>query len=79
MGGSMTGTIYRGTIHRLDPRGFGFVRSDDGIEWFFPAKHTTVPFDTLTLGQRVEFVLKLVAHKGLRAFSVTPTVAQVAA
>ncbi len=49
--------MAEGTIRRLvGDRGFGFIASDDGREYFFHASAVQgVQFDALREGQRVEF------------------------
>jgi cold shock CspA family protein len=62
-----------GTIVELDPRGFGFVKGDDGSQLFFPAREvrgTTI--DRLRLRMRVRYTPTIHPFKGPRAFSVQP-------
>lgn len=47
----MTGTIKR----IVRDRGFGFIRGEDGQEWFFHRSGVHDHFDTLMEGQKVEF------------------------
>lgn len=66
-----------GTIKKLvQDKGFGFISTTDGTDVFFHC--STVPeqqFDTLEVGQQVEFTLDNQGNgkgKGPRAASVTP-------
>jgi CspA family cold shock protein len=45
-----------GSIKRLvRDRGFGFIRDDNGQEWFFHRSAVEGSFDSLNEGQRVSF------------------------
>jgi cold shock protein len=45
-----------GTIKALyRNRGFGFIRDDAGLDWFFPRTSVEGSFDQLNEGQRVTF------------------------
>ena len=64
-----------GTIKKIvQDKGFGFIASEQGGDVFF--HHTTVAdrqFDSLEVGQQVEFTLDgQGGGKGPRAASVTP-------
>lgn len=59
-----------GTIKRLvRDRGFGFIRDDDGHEWFFHRSAVQGNFDQLSEGQKVSFEEEPSA-KGPRAGNV---------
>lgn len=61
-----------GVIKKLFPeKGFGFIKSDDGGEFFFHRSGVSRPgrFDDLEEGQRVEFEEEK-SDKGPRAVSV---------
>ncbi len=48
--------MAQGTIKKLVDRGFGFIGTDTGQEYFFHMSSVHgVPFDALREGQRVEF------------------------
>ena len=66
-----------GTIKKLvQDKGFGFIATNDGTDVFF--HHSTVAdaqFDSLEVGQSVEFTVDSQGNKGgkgPRAASVTP-------
>lgn len=48
--------IY-GTIERIEAdKGFGFIKDDGGMDWFFVREGVrTGSFDTLWIGERVAF------------------------
>jgi cold shock CspA family protein len=58
-----------GRVRSLDPRGFGFIFGDDRVEYFFHASHNPA-FNTLIVGQHVQFEVKRRQFKGLRAVNV---------
>lgn len=61
-----------GTIKKLTDKGFGFIRADNGTEYFF--HHSGLAkgrFDQLVEGQAVTFELGN-SPKGPRAEKVTP-------
>ncbi len=61
-----------GTIKRLTDRGFGFIATPDGVEYFFHhSACTTRPFDSMHEGDSVTFTLGR-GPKGPRAENVTP-------
>ena len=48
--------MAQGTIKKLMERGFGFIATDTGQEYFFHGSSMQgVPFDELREGQQVEF------------------------
>lgn len=51
--------MARGTIRRLyEHRGFGFIQSEDGRDYFFHRSDVLrIPFETLQVGQAVEYTL----------------------
>ena len=63
-----------GTIHRLvRDRGFGFIKSDDGQDFFFHRSELQgVTFDLLKEGQSVEFD-KGQSPKGPKAVNIKLT------
>jgi CspA family cold shock protein len=66
-----------GTIKRLTPdRGFGFIRGEDGNEYFFHRSEVGggLGFDELREGQRVTFEPRQ-ADKGPRAAEIRPAAA----
>jgi CspA family cold shock protein len=61
-----------GTIKRLTDKGFGFIASGEGTEYFFHQSACTgTPFDALREGQRVTFTVGQ-GPKGPRAENVKP-------
>lgn len=61
-----------GTIKKLvHDRGFGFIASEDGKDYFFHRSglDTTMNFDSLTGGERVTFEIET-SQKGPRAHRV---------
>lgn len=65
----MTGTVKR----LVRDRGFGFIRGEDGVEWFFHRSSMRGgDFDALNEGQRVHFEQEQ-SPKGPRAGSVRAT------
>jgi CspA family cold shock protein len=72
------GTLtMNGTIKKLTPeRGFGFIRGEDGTEYFFHRSELRegLRFDELKAGQRVSFEPRQ-ADKGPRAAEVSPAAA----
>ena len=66
---SMTST--NGTIKRITDKGFGFIATPEGTEYFFHQSACTgTPFDDLREGQRVSFTVGQ-GPKGPRAENVT--------
>lgn len=65
----MTGTIKRITIDR----GFGFIRADDGVEYFFHRSELRggLVFEQLKAGQPVTFEARQ-GDKGPRAAEINP-------
>ena len=66
-----------GTIKKLTPaRGFGFIRGEDGQEYFFHRSELRagLSFDELREGQRVVFEARQ-ADKGPRAAAISPAAA----
>jgi len=60
-----------GTIKRLTDKGFGFIATDEGIEYFFhQSACTRTPFDQLREGQAVSFSIGQ-GPKGPRAENVS--------
>jgi len=61
-----------GTIKRLTDKGFGFIATGEGTEYFFHQSACTgTPFDALREGQRVSFTVGQ-GPKGPRAENVKP-------
>ena len=61
-----------GTIKRITDRGFGFIATPDGVEYFFhQSACTSTPFDSLREGDTVTFALGG-GPKGPRAEDVRP-------
>ena len=59
-----------GTIKRLTDKGFGFIATSDGTEYFFHQSACTgTPFDALREGQTVNFTVGQ-GPKGPRAENV---------
>ena len=51
-------TTTNGTIKRLTDKGFGFISSDAGVEYFFHQSACAgTPFDDLRGGQTVSFTV----------------------
>ncbi|MGE0703420.1 MAG: cold-shock protein [Vicinamibacterales bacterium] len=49
-------SAMKGTIKRLvNDKGFGFILSQDGTEYFFHRTSCDIPFDDLREGQSVTF------------------------
>lgn len=64
-------TTTRGTIKRITDKGFGFIATDEGTEYFFHHSACAgTPFDELREGQPVSFTLGN-GPKGPRAENVT--------
>jgi CspA family cold shock protein len=64
-----------GTINRIvADRGFGFIRAEDGHEYFFHRSglDASLDFDRLLLGRRVTFTVEP-SVKGPRAGRVSPS------
>lgn len=65
-------TTMNGTIKRMTDRGFGFIATTDGTDYFFhQSACVRTRFDELREGQRVSFTLGQ-GPKGPRAENVTP-------
>lgn len=63
--------MTKGKIARkLTEKGFGFIRHDDGREFFFHHSQCTTPFEELEEGDDVSFESEKSA-KGPRAVNVT--------
>jgi cold shock protein len=61
-----------GTIKRITDKGFGFIATPDGVEYFFhQSACTSVAFDDLREGQAVSFTVGQ-GPKGPRAENVVP-------
>ena len=61
-----------GTIKRLTDKGFGFIATGEGTEYFFHQSACTgTPFDALREGQRVSLTVGQ-GPKGPRAENVVP-------
>ena len=64
--------MAQGTVSRLvEDRGFGFVQGSDGVEYFFHRSGVPGGFETLQVGQSVEFAIER-SEKGPRATGVKP-------
>jgi len=62
----------KGTIKRITDKGFGFIATSDGTEYFFHQSACTItPFDSLRQGESVTFTIGQGA-KGPRAENVVP-------
>ena len=47
-----------GTIKRITDKGFGFIATPDGVEYFFhQSACTSTPFDSMREGDNVTFTL----------------------
>jgi CspA family cold shock protein len=63
-------TSTNGTIKRITDKGFGFIATADGMEYFFHhSACTSTPFDQLREGQSVSFTVGQ-GPKGPRAENV---------
>jgi len=61
-----------GTIKRITDKGFGFIATPDGTEYFFhQSACTSTPFDSLREGENVSFTVGQ-GPKGPRAENVVP-------
>jgi cold shock protein len=61
-----------GTIKRITDKGFGFIATPDGVEYFFhQSACTSVAFDDLREGQAVSFTVGQ-GPNGPRAENVVP-------
>ena len=61
-----------GTIKRMTDKGFGFIATADGTEYFFhKSACTRTPFDSLREGESVTFTVGQ-GPKGPRAENVAP-------
>jgi CspA family cold shock protein len=64
-------TTANGTIKRITDKGFGFIATGDGPEYFFHQSDCSgTPFDQLREGQSVSFTVGQ-GPKGPRAEKVT--------
>jgi CspA family cold shock protein len=62
----------KGTIKRITDKGFGFIATPDGTEYFFhQSACTSTPFDSMREGQTVTFTIGQ-GPKGPRAENVVP-------
>ena len=60
-----------GTIKRITDKGFGFIASEEGTEYFFhKSACASTPFDQLREGQAVSFTVSQ-GPKGPRAENVS--------
>ena len=60
-----------GTIKRLNEKGFGFITTEEGTEYFFhQSACASTPFDQLREGQTVSFMVGQ-GPKGPRAENVS--------
>jgi CspA family cold shock protein len=66
------GASMQGVIKRMTGKGFGFIKSDDGTEYFFHSGAVApgVVFDSLREGERVQFEEDEQRGKGPRAKEV---------
>ena len=65
-------TTMNGTIKRMTDRGFGFIATAEGTDYFFhQSACVRTGFDELREGQRVSFTLGQ-GPKGPRAENVAP-------
>ena len=66
--------MAQGTIKKLMDRGFGFIGTDTGQEYYFHMSSVHgVPFDELREGQQVEFTTEPDPQgRGDRAVNVRP-------
>ena len=62
-------TSINGTIKRITDKGFGFITTPEGQEYFFHQTACATPFDDLREGQEVSFVVGQ-GPKGPRAENV---------
>ena len=61
-----------GTIKRITDKGFGFIATPEGTEYFFhQSACTSKPFDSMREGDRVTFTVGQ-GPKGPRAENVVP-------
>ena len=64
-------TTMNGTIKRITDKGFGFIATADGPEYFFHQSACSgTPFDEMREGQAVSFIVGQ-GPKGPRAENVT--------
>lgn len=61
----MKGSIVR----KFDDKGFGFIRNDLGVEYFFHSSGCTTTYEELQVGDIVEFEVEK-SNKGPRATEV---------
>jgi CspA family cold shock protein len=62
----------KGTIKRITDKGFGFIATPDGTEYFFhQSACTSTPFNSMREGQTVTFTIGQ-GPKGPRAENVVP-------
>lgn len=65
-------TTTTGTIKRITDKGFGFIATPEGTEYFFhQTACVSTPFDSLREGENVTFTIGQ-GPKGPRAENVTP-------
>jgi cold shock protein len=68
--GTLSMTTTNGTIKRITDKGFGFIATAEGVEYFFHQSACAgTPFDDLRAGQTVSFTVGQ-GPKGLRAENV---------
>jgi len=61
-----------GTIKKITDKGFGFISTPDGTEYFFhQSACTSTPFDSMREGENVTFTVGQ-GPKGPRAENVVP-------
>ena len=61
-----------GTIKRITDKGFGFIATPEGVEYFFhQSACTSTPFDSMREGESVTFTIGQ-GPKGPRAENVVP-------
>jgi CspA family cold shock protein len=62
----------KGTIKRITDKGFGFIATPEGVEYFFhQSACTSTPFDSMREGENVTFTIGQ-GPKGPRAENVVP-------
>ena len=67
-----THAATNGTIKRITDKGFGFITTPDGTEYFFhQSACTSTPFDSMREGENVTFTIGQ-GPKGPRAENVVP-------
>jgi CspA family cold shock protein len=70
--GEQSMSATNGTIKRITDKGFGFITTPDGTEYFFhQSACTSTPFDSMREGENVKFTIGQ-GPKGPRAENVVP-------